>query len=67
MTTQENNDRYHVDEMPIEMTHMILMCKGPEAPEFNLEDKPNYGNYFTTLEVKVFNVYFFIQDPTFQY
>jgi hypothetical protein len=43
----ENNDRYTVDEMPIEMTHMILMLKGPEAPEFNLEDKPNFGNYFT--------------------
>jgi hypothetical protein len=45
----ENNDRYTVDEMPLEMTHMILMLKGPEAPEFNLEEKPNFGNYFTQL------------------
>ena len=46
-----NNDRYSVEEMPIEMTHMILMLKGPEAPEFNLGEKPNFGNYFTQLEV----------------
>lgn len=57
-----NNDRYTVEEMPIEMTHMILMLKGPEASEFNLGEKPNFGNYFTNLEVKIFNIYFFIQD-----
>lgn len=60
-----NNDRYSVEEMPIEMTHMILMLKGPEAPEFNLGEKPNFGNFFTLLEVQIFNIYFFIQDLNF--
>lgn len=58
----ENNSRFTVEEMPIQMTHMILMLKGPEANEFNIGDGPNFGNYFTMLEVKIFNIYFFIQD-----
>lgn len=67
METLENNNRYTVEEMPIEMTHMILMLKGPEAPEFNLGEFPNYGNQFTNLQIKIFNIYFFIQDAQFQY
>jgi len=41
------------------------MLKGPEAAEFTLGEKPNYGNFVTYLEVQIFNVYFFIQDPNF--
>mmetsp|Transcript_11845 Transcript_11845/g.18235 ORF Transcript_11845/g.18235 Transcript_11845/m.18235 type:complete len:264 (-) Transcript_11845:748-1539(-) len=62
-----NNDRLEVDEMSFEMTHLILMLKGPDAPEFNLEDKINFGNYFTWSEYQILNMYFFIQDSTFQY
>jgi len=40
-----------VEEMSLEMTHIILMLSGPEAPEFNLEDKKNFGNIFTKIEV----------------
>lgn len=36
--------------MSIEMTHLILMVNGPDATEFNLGDKPNFGNWFTTSE-----------------
>ena len=67
MSILENNSRYTVEEMPIEMTHMILMMKGPEAQEFNIGDEPNYGNQFTALQIKIFNIYFFIQDAQFQY
>jgi hypothetical protein len=34
METFENEDRLDLAEMSIEMTHNILMTKGPEAPEF---------------------------------
>ena len=34
----ENDDRLDVNEMSYEMTHMILMVKGPDANEFNLEE-----------------------------
>jgi len=30
-----NNDRLDVNEMSIEMTHNILMLKGPDSAEFN--------------------------------
>jgi hypothetical protein len=63
-----NDDRLEVDEMSYEMTHQILMLKGPDSTEFNLsEDGPNYGNWFTWSELYLMNMYFFIQDPTFQY
>ena len=31
-----NEDRLFVSELSIEATHQILMCKGPEADEFNI-------------------------------
>jgi hypothetical protein len=34
----ENDDRLDVNEMSYEMTHMILMVKGPDANEFNLDE-----------------------------
>ena len=56
-----NEDRLDVNEMSYEMTHMILMLKGPEANEFNLdEDQVNFGNWFTYSEYHMLNTYFFI-------
>jgi hypothetical protein len=48
--------------MSYEMTHMILMIKGPEAPEFQLDkDAPrNFGNWFTASEYYFLNTLFFI-------
>ena len=46
--------------MSIEMSHIILMLKGPEAPEFNLDDAPNFGNLFTKIEVELMNDFFLI-------
>lgn len=61
-----NDDRLEVQDMSYEMTHQILMIKGPDATEFNLsEDGPDYGNWFTWSELYIMNMYFFIQDPTF--
>lgn len=31
-----NDERLFVSELSIEATHQILMCKGPEADEFNI-------------------------------
>lgn len=55
-----NEDRLDVDEMSFEMTHLILMLKGPSAPEFNLGSELNFGNFFTWLEYKLLTFYFFI-------
>lgn len=55
-----NNDRLDVSEMSYEMTHLILMVKGPEAHEFNIGHKTNFGNFFTWSEFHLFNIYFFI-------
>ncbi len=46
--------------MSIEMTHVILMLKGPTANEFNLTPEQNFGNWFTKLEYNLLNMYFFI-------
>ena len=62
-----NNDRLDVNHMSIEMTHLILMINGPDATEFNLGPTPNYGNWYTKLEVFLFDWFFFIQDSTFRY
>lgn len=35
----DNEDRLDVNEMSYEMTHMILMVKGPDANEFNLDEE----------------------------
>lgn len=59
--------------MSIEHTHLILMCKGPEAPEFNMavdesgKTRRNFGNFFTTLEYRAININFFIKDGLFNY
>lgn len=62
-----NIDRLDVNEMSYEMTHQILMLKGPEAPEFNLDDEPNFGNWYTLTEFQIYNIFFFIHDGVFQY
>ncbi len=46
--------------MSYEMTHMILMVEGPEANEFQMGDEPSFGNWFTALEFKILNIFFFI-------
>jgi hypothetical protein len=33
-----NEDRLDISEMSVEMTHTILITKGPEAAEFNTEE-----------------------------
>mmetsp|Transcript_11847 Transcript_11847/g.18254 ORF Transcript_11847/g.18254 Transcript_11847/m.18254 type:complete len:178 (+) Transcript_11847:331-864(+) len=61
-----NNDRLDVSEMSFEMTHLILLIKGPDAPEFSIDPiRRNFGNHFTASEYHLFNIYFFIQDGTF--
>lgn len=47
----DNEERLNVREMSIEQTHLILMAKGIEAEEFNIGEKPDFGNRFTQLEV----------------
>ena len=49
------------------MTHQILMLTGPDAIEFNAGKEQNFGNFYTWSEFQLYNAYFFIQDPTFQY
>jgi len=51
--------------MSYEMTHQILMLKGPEAAEFTLDDEPNFGNWYTWSEVQIYNIFFFIHDGVF--
>jgi hypothetical protein len=55
-----NEDRLTVSEMSIEMTHTLLMTKGPEAPEFNEGKVKNFGNCITKLEYYLYNIWFFI-------
>ena len=63
-----NPDRLSVDEMSIEQTHLILLVNGPDAIEFNIvKGKRNFGNFFTRLEYRLINLYFFLQDLSFQY
>lgn len=56
----DNEDRLDISEMSIEMTHTILMTKGPEAQEFNADGELNFGNFYTKFEYILFNIYFFI-------
>ena len=61
MVPFENEDRLDLSEMSIEMTHNILMTKGPEAPEFEGEDGALvFGNCYTKFEYQMFNFLFFI-------
>jgi len=63
-----NEQRYAINELSIEATHLILMCKGPEAEEFNIDPKNrDFGNWFTKIEYHLHNLYFFLQDSTFRY
>jgi len=44
------------------------MNKGPDADEFNFDkNKRDFGNRYTWLEYKMFNVYFFMHDTLFIY
>lgn len=63
----ENEDRLDISEMSIEMTHTILMTKGPEAPEFEVDGEVHFGNLYTKIEYYMFCILFFIQDPVFMY
>jgi hypothetical protein len=60
MKTFDNEDRLDITEMSIEMTHTILMTKGPEATEFNHDGKIHFGNCYTHFEYLMFNILFFI-------
>ena len=51
--------------MSIEQTHLILMCKGPESDEFNMTNQRCFGNFYTTLEHKIMDFYFFLKDGLF--
>ena len=57
-----NDERMEIQEMSYEMTHLILMLKGPDAPEFNIDkDAPrDFGNWFTASEYYLLQCYFFI-------
>ena len=57
-----NDERLTSTQMSYEMTHQILMIKGPEAPEFQIDnDSPrNFGNWFTSSEYYMLNFFFFI-------
>jgi len=51
MAPFENEDRLDLSEMSIEMTHNILMTKGPEAPDFEGEEGALvFGNCYTKFE-----------------
>jgi hypothetical protein len=62
MAPFENEDRLDLSEMSIEMTHNILMTKGPEAPDFQGEEEGTlvFGNCYTKFEYLMFNFLFFI-------
>lgn len=56
-----NEQRLNVREMSVEQTHLILMCKGPLAEEFNMDkNKRDFGNLYTKIEANLFDVYFFL-------
>jgi hypothetical protein len=55
-----NEDQLAIGEMSIEMTHMILLLEGPEAPAFNMGDELDLGNFYTKAECFLLNFYFFI-------
>jgi hypothetical protein len=46
--------------MSIEMTHNILVTKGPEASEFEVDGQVHFGNCYTRFEYYIFNILFFI-------
>jgi hypothetical protein len=56
----ENEDRLDITEMSIEMTHNILVTKGPEASEFEFDGQVHFGNCYTRFEYYIFNILFFI-------
>lgn len=54
--------------MSFEQTFLILMLRGPNASEFNLEDDVvNFGNLFTWSVFQLLTIIFFITDGEFQY
>jgi hypothetical protein len=68
MSMIDNEQRLSVKEMSIEQTHLILMCKGPECAEFNMDKgKRDYGNLLTKIDTQLYDIYFFLKDTTFQY
>ena len=57
----DNESRLTVREMSLEQTHIILMIKGPEADEFNMDkNKRDFGNFLTKAEYQFFQIYFFL-------
>lgn len=67
MKVEESIKRYKVHEMSINQTRYILHTRGPEAVEFNLEEKTNFGNLFTKLEYYSICVIFALKDPWIHY
>ena len=67
MTLMTNDLRLQVHEMPYEMTHNILMLKGPDAYEFNANEDgtKDFGNIYTAIECSLLTTYFFIHDELF--
>lgn len=69
----DTNNRDHIESLPYQMTHLILMLKGPDATEFiekdehSKEEFRNFGNVVTWLEMKLLSVSFFLTDTLFQY
>ena len=65
----ENPKRIPVSKMSIEMTHLILICKGPEAEEFEyaeeMGESNRFGNFFTKCEYTLHNIHFFAMDSLF--
>jgi hypothetical protein len=63
--------RLTVREMSVEHTHLTLMMEGPNSTTFKKLNPDtgsytlDYGNFFTTSEVTLYNLIFYIQDPTF--
>ena len=64
-TFPKNEERLTIEEMSFESTHLILLMRGPNAAEFNLKDKTNFGNIFTWSEFQILTIIFFITDGTF--
>jgi len=60
MPSFENEERLSTHEMSVEMTHTILMTKGPDATEFEEDGQIVFGNCYTRFEYYMFNILFFI-------
>ena len=53
--------------MSYNMTHTLLIVKGPEAQEFNQGHELNLGNWRTILEYNLYNMKFMFSYGDFAY